>query len=296
MVTNIASKETAGYLLGFVGVAIFGATLPMTRLAVLEFDPWFVTMGRAALAGFAAAGVLMALRPPVPAPKQWLPLIVAAIAVTVGFPGFMAIAMETVPASHGGVVLGILPMATALAAALVAAERPTLQFWFWCILGTGLVIAYSLRHGDAAFGAGDLWLAAAGASAALGYALFGKLTRTMPSWAVISWALIIALPISLPATLVAWQPEYHSATAAAWSAFLYLAFFSMFLGFFAWNKGLALGGIAKVGQIQLLQTFITLIIAALFLGETIDTETMIFAVAVVIAVAAGRNAPVRHKN
>lgn len=290
------SNETAGFLLGFIGVVIFGATLPMTRLAVAVFDPWFVTMGRAAGAGILAIFALALLRPPLPTRRQWPPLIAAALGLTVGFPGFMAIAMQSVHASHAGVVLGILPMATALAALLVGGERPSSLFWFWSLVGAAIVVVFSLRQGGGALAAGDLWLVAAGACAALGYAFSGGLARVMPGWAVISWALVIAMPASIAVTAATWDAGYLHASVSVWLAFAYLAAFSMFLGFFAWNAGMALGGVARVGQIQLLQTFVTLVIAALTLGERIDGETLFFAIAVVLAVAMGRRAPVGQRS
>ena len=278
------SRPLLGYLLGFGGVVIFGGTLPMTRVAVAEFDPWFVTFGRAALAGLLAVPVLAFFRPALPGgsgPR----LLVIALALVIGFPGFAALALLTVPAAHGGVVLGILPVATAIAAVLLAGERPSLPFWCLSLVGAALVLAFALRRGGGGLEAGDVLLGAAAASAAVGYALSGQLARRVPGWAVISWALVIALPLTSPASALLWRPAYLEASSAAWAAFLYLAVFSMFLGFFAWNAGLALGGIAHVGQVQLLQTFVTLAIAALVLGEVVAGEELVFAALVTLVVA-----------
>jgi drug/metabolite transporter (DMT)-like permease len=288
-------RETLGFLLGFVGVAIFGATLPVTRLAIASFDPWFITFARASAAALLAAMILIILRRPFPRRHGFL-LGLAALTLVVGFPGFSSLAMKSVPAAHGGVVLGVLPLATAVAAMLVNGERPSARFWLLAVIGAGLVAAFALRdspggpHGG--FAAGDIWLAAAAASAALGYAISGRLARQMPGWEVISWALLIALPVAAPFTVMLWRPDYLAAPGSHWAALGYLAFFSMYLGFFAWNAGLALGGVARVSQVQLLQTFITLAISAAILGEVISGEMLGFALAVSGIVFLGRKAPV----
>ncbi len=288
-------RETLGFLLGFVGVAIFGATLPATRLAIVSFDPWFITFARASAAALLAAIPLIVLRRPFPRRHGFL-LGLAALTLVVGFPGFSSLAMKSVPAAHGGVVLGVLPLATAVAAMLVNGERPSARFWLLAVIGAGLVAAFALRdsrggpHGG--FAAGDIWLAAAAASAALGYAISGRLARQMPGWEVISWALLIALPVAAPLTVLLWRPAYLAAPGSHWTALGYLAAFSMFLGFFAWNAGLALGGVARVGQVQLLQTFITLAISAAILGEVISGEMLGFALAVSGIVVLGGKARV----
>ncbi len=288
-------RETLGFLLGFTGVVIFGATLPATRLAVAAFDPWFVTFVRASGAALMAALLLAVLRRPFPRRHGAL-LAVAALTLVIGFPGFSSLAMTSVPAAHGGVVLGVLPLATAVAAVLVNGERPSPAFWLLALAGTGLVTAFALRQGAGGLAGGiargDIWLAAAAASAALGYAISGRLARHMPGWEVISWALLLALPVTAPLAAVLWQPAYLAAPAGSWTALSYLAAFSMFLGFFAWNAGLALGGVARVGQVQLLQTFVTLAIAAAILGEAISGEMLAFALAVSAIVLLGRKARV----
>ncbi|PLX36520.1 MAG: EamA/RhaT family transporter [Hyphomicrobiales bacterium] len=300
MTVEVGAEETRGsdllgFFLGFVGVVIFGVTLPMTRFALEAFDPWFITAGRAALAGTCAIFTVIAMRAPLPKRGQWPRLAVVAACTAFGFAAFTALAMQSVPAAHGGVVLGLLPLATGIAALLFAGERPSPAFWGWGAVGACLVIAFTLREGGMRFAAGDFWLLAAGASAAVGYALSGALARTMPGWAVISWALVLAFPISLPLTLILWQPAYAVAPLSVWAAFSYLGLFSMFLGFFAWNAGMALGGVARVGQVQLLQTFVTLGVSAVLLGESVDLEMILFAVAVVATVAASRRTRVARR-
>lgn len=289
-------REIWGFVLGLLGVAIFGATLPITRFAITSFDPWFITTGRAAIAGVCALITLALTRMPLPDRRQLRSLVPASISLSFGFPGFMALAMTTVPAAHGGVVLGILPVATAIAAVLFAGERPSLAFWLWSLAGAALVVIFTLRNGNHGFAIGDVWLFAAGASAAFGYAVSGNLSRSMPGWAVISWVVIITFIPCLAITGALWRPAYADAPAMAWIAFVYLGLFPMFLGFFAWNAGLAIGGVARVGQVQLLQTFFTLATAALLLGETIDIEMIAFAVAVVLVVAASGRARVLSRS
>lgn len=285
------SRETLGLGLGFLGVAIFGATLPMTHLALDAFSPWFVTYGRAALASAAAALLLVALRKPLP--RQDLPaLFMAGLLLVFGFPALSSLAMQTVPAAHGGVVLGILPLVTSIFAALIGGERPSAAFWIFGAGGTALVVFFALRDSGMRLVAGDIWLFLAALSASLGYVISGKLARKMPGWEVICWALVVTAPISLPAAWLTYEPGYAAAEMSAIGGLLYLSFGSMFLGFFAWNAGLAWGGIARVSQVQLLQSFITIAISAVLLGESISLETLLFAAAVLAVVAAGRQARV----
>nr|WP_111298343.1 DMT family transporter [Paracoccus saliphilus] len=282
-----APQPLLGMVLGLVGVVIFGATLPITKLALADFSPAFVTTGRAVLAGLAALALLVVLKRSVPWPV--LPSIaLAALMLVFGFPGLMAVAMQTVPAAHGGVILGVLPLATAGFAALLAGERPSAAFWGWSATGAALVAAFALREAGLLVAAGDFWLLASGLCAALGYVIFGKLARRMPGWEVISWALVITLPLSLIGALLSWESGFAAATPRSIGALLYAAFFSMFLGFFAWNTGLAVGGIARVSQVQLLQSFVTLAVAATLLGESISLSTFFFAAAVAGVVWMGR--------
>lgn len=284
-----APRPLFGMFLGFIGVVIFGATLPITKLALNDFSPAFVTTGRAVLAGLAAVVGLAALKRAVPW-SAFPTIMLAALMLVYGFPGFMAVAMRTVPAAHGGVILGILPLTTAAFAALLAEERPSPQFWTWSATGAALVAVFALREAGLTVVAGDLWLLASGLCAALGYVLFGKLARIMPGWEVISWALVVTLPLSVMGALLSWEPSYAEAAPVSVAALLYAAFFSMFLGFFAWNAGLAVGGIARVSQVQLLQSFVTLGVAAVLLGEHIPLATLVFAAAVALAVWMGRRA------
>ena len=282
------SKEHIGALLGLVGVIIFSATLPVTRMALDGFDVVTVTAGRAALAGVLALVLLIAMRRPVPT-RYLGRLALVALCLTVGFPGFTALAMKTVASAHGAVVLGILPLATAIAATLVAGERPSIAFFAVALTGAGLVTLFTvLAAGGIDIGIGDVALFAAAAAAALGYALSGTVARVMPGWEVICWVVVIALPFSLAVTLFGAGDQFTTAPAHALAAFVYLGVMSQLVGFFFWNAGLAIGGVAKVGQIQLLQTFFTIGFAALLLGEAIDGFTIGFAVLVAAVVILGR--------
>jgi drug/metabolite transporter (DMT)-like permease len=279
------SRQRLGLLLGFIGMAIFGGTLPATRIAVSAIDPMALTALRAAIAGLCSLALLMVLRRPLPPRRLWLQLAITMLCVAIAFPLLMALSMQTVDAAHGGVVLGILPIATALVAVVITHERPKLLFWIASIAGAALVIAFALRQGGGSFSAGDLLLFAAIAVSAIGYAVSGKLAASMPGWEVISWVLVIALPVSLPAAALMMPADISQIALKPWLALLYVALFSQWIGFFAWNAGMAMGGIARVSQVQLLQPFITFALAALFNGETITPQIVLFAAAVVLTVA-----------
>lgn len=285
------SRPSLGLVLGLIGVAIFAATLPATRMALDGYSPWFITHSRAVIAGILAIATLIVLRRRLPK-HHFGGLAAVGLLLIFGFPGFMAIGMQTVGASHGGVVLGVLPLATAVFAALIAGEKPSLLFWICGVVGTLLVVVFAVRDSGMRLATGDIWLFLAALSASLGYVMSGKLTRFMPGWEVISWALVLALPASLAGSLLTWQPDFVAVPAPAVAALVYLGLGSMFLGFFAWNSGLAFGGIARVGQLQLLQTFITIVISAVLLGEAITVEIVLFATAVVAVVMLGQRARV----
>jgi drug/metabolite transporter (DMT)-like permease len=280
-----ASRERLGLLLGFIGMAIFGGTLPATRLAVSQIDPIALTSLRTAIAGLCSLVLLVALRRPLPPRALWPQLALAMLCVAVLFPLLMSMGMQTVDASHGGVVLGILPIATALVAVAITHERPRPLFWIASVAGAALVIAFSLRQGGGTFSTGDLLLFAAVAVSAIGYAFSGRLTSQMPGWEVISWVLVIALPLSIPAAVLTTPADIGHISLKPWLGLLYVALFSQWIGFFAWNAGMAMGGIARVSQIQLLQPFVTFALAALFNDETITLQILLFAAAVVVTVA-----------
>lgn len=289
------TEESKGMWLGLVGVAIFSLTLPFTRMAVAELNPVFVAFGRAVVAALCSIPLLWQLKAVRPHGAQWKSLALTALGVVVGFPLFSSVAMRYVPASHGAIVLGILPLATAMFAALRFGERPSTGFWIAAVAGSGIVVFFALSQGGGGLQMADLALLAAVVAAAMGYAEGGRLSQTMGGQQVIAWALLLSLPLLLPIT--AWLGWRYgiSASPKAWLGFAYVSLFSMFIGFFFWYKGLALGGIARVGQVQLLQPFMTLLGAALLLGEALAGRNMLFALAVLIVVGFGRKMAVRRQ-
>lgn len=280
--------------LGLMGVAIFSLTLPFTRIAVAELNPVFVALGRAVVAAAGSALLLLWIRAPRPTSSQWKALSITSLGVVVGFPVLSSIAMRYVPASHGAVVLGILPLATALFGALRFGERPSRGFWIAAVIGSGIVIAFALWQGGGELHVADFALFGAVIAAAMGYAEGGRLSQTMGGQQVICWALLISMPVLLPASILLGWHYGVSASPQAWIGFAYVSVFSMFIGFFFWYKGLALGGIARVGQVQLLQPFLTLLGAALLLGESLDARNLMFAAAVIAVVAVGRRMGIRR--
>lgn len=288
------TPETRGMWLGTIGVAIFSLTLPFTRMAVAELNPILVALGRAVVAGVGSAILLWWLGAPRPTPTQARALIITSLGVVIGFPVLSSIAMRYVPASHGAIVIGVLPLATALFGALRFGERPSTGFWLAALAGSAIVIAFALWQGGGALHPADFALFGAVIAAAMGYAEGGRLSQTMGGQQVISWALVLSMPLLVPATV--WLGWNYGVTASpqAWIGFGYVSLFSMFIGFFFWYKGLALGGIARVGQVQLLQPFLTLIGAALILGEALDANNFLFAVAVIAVVAIGRRMSIRR--
>jgi drug/metabolite transporter (DMT)-like permease len=288
-----------GLLLGLLGVTIFALTLPMTRLAVGTSDAplmsgVFVALGRACVAAALSAVFLLATRAPLPRRQDWWPLALTSGGVVFGFPLFTSIAMRHVEAVHASVVVGVLPLATALVGALLHRQRPSAGFWICAALGSGLVIAFTLlRSGSTGGGIqlADLLLLAAMACAAIGYGEGARLSQRMRAEHVICWALVIASPITLPLSL--WTRPLAPLPASAWWAFGYVAVFSMWIGFFAWYRGLALGGTVRVSQVQLVQPFLSMLFAVPLLGEHLDVVTLGFGLAVIATVFAGRRMPVR---
>jgi drug/metabolite transporter (DMT)-like permease len=289
--------ETRGMLLGLAGVAIFSLTLPFTRMAVAELDPAFVALGRALGAAVLAAAWLAFKRVPLPPRAALWPLALVAAGCIVGFPLLTSIALRTLPASHSALLVGVLPLMTALYAALRGYERPSAGFWLMALLGSGLVVAFALAQGGGSLHLADLLVLGAVAAAAVGYAEGGRLSRNMGGQEVICWALVLSAPAVLALLLWLGGAQFatlHRVGPLAWSAFAYVTVFSMFIGFFFWYRGLALGGVARVGQVQLLQPFLSLLGAALLLGEALTLVNCLFALAVVGVVFAGRRMQVRH--
>jgi drug/metabolite transporter (DMT)-like permease len=289
---NNRNDELQGFVYGFFGIVIFSLTLPATRMALAGFDPIFVGLGRAIGAAALSLMLLLVTRSAMP-PVRFLPNFCVVVAgVIIGFPLLSAIAMHDAPASHGAVIVGLLPLFTALGGVWRAGERPSQRFWLFASLGSALVICFAIVSGGGALRRADVALLGAVVAAGLGYAEGAVLARKFGSWQVICWALVLAAPILLP---IVWQhapSDWRSISPGAAIGFLYVTLFSMFLGFFAWYRGLALGGVARVGQIQLLQPFLTISAAAL-LGEPLTLTTLGFAIGVIICVALGRQAQIK---
>lgn len=288
--------EARGLWLGLLGVLIFALTLPMTRLAVgpaadPQLPPLFVTAGRAALAGLLSIAYLAWTRAPRPRRDQAGAFAVCALGTVVGFPLFLALALREVDAMHAAVITGVLPLGTALAAAIHHRQRPSAGFWACAAAGTALVIGFAAWAGGGRLVAADGWLLLAVACASIGYVAGARLAGQMSAEAVICWVLVLSLPVTLPLTLASWPA--HAVRASAWLGFGYVALFSMWIGFFAWYRALALGGTVRVSQVQLVQPFLALVFAAPILGEPLDVVTVAFALAVIAVVFAGRRMPIQ---
>jgi len=284
-----------GMALGMLGVVIFAFSIPMTRLASGSADApqlpaIFVAIGRAALAALPAAVYLVVARAPRPRGRQWVVLAATAAGVVFGWPLFLGLAVLEVDAVHASVVTGVLPLATAAIGALTLRQRPSAAFWACALAGAGLVVCFAAWKGGARLNTADALLALAVLSAAGGYVSGARLSVSMRPQHVISWVLVISLPITLPVSLVTWPAL--PVPAVSWLGFGYVSFFSMWLGFFAWYRGLAIGGTVRVSQVQLLQPFLSMLFAVPILGERIDGPTLAFALAVMASVFIGRRMPV----
>ncbi|MDQ1919014.1 DMT family transporter [Massilia pseudoviolaceinigra] len=291
------SDESAGMLLGLVGVAMFSLTLPFTRMAVAGLEPVFVALGRALVAALLAGSWLVWKRAPLPPRSALWPLAMVSLGCVIGFPWLTSVALRSLPASHGAVLVGILPLATALVSALRGNEKPSLGFWLTALTGSAIVIGFALRQSGGSFHQADLLMFGAVAAAAVGYAEGGKLSRSMGGQQVISWALVLSVPLVLPLVIwLAWPQvgRMAEAGAQAWIGFAYVSVFSMFIGFFFWYRGMARGGIARVGQVQLLQPFMTLAGAWMLLGEPLEAANIGFALAVIAVVAIGRRMQIKR--
>lgn len=287
------STERRGLIYGFIGVLLFSLSLPATRLAVTHLDPIFVSLGRSLVAAVPAAIFLLAMRARIPTRAQCVRLGLTSAGVIFGFPVLTSWAMLYVPSAHGAIVVGLLPLATAMMGAWVHHERPSTGFWITAAAGSALVVAFAAFNGGGALHLADLALFGAVVLGAYGYAQGALLTRELGGRETISWALVISVPVLLPpVVMVSVRSDFSAATAVEWAGFAYVAIFSQYLGFFAWYKGLDLGGVARVSQVQLTQVFLTMMFAALLLGEKVTWLMLGFAVAVVATVAIGRRMPV----
>jgi drug/metabolite transporter (DMT)-like permease len=298
--TQRGHDETRGLWWGLVGVVIFAMTLPMTRLAVgpasdPQLPPLFVTAGRAAAAGLLSIAYLLATRAPRPRRDQLGALAVSALGTVVGFPLFLSLALRDVDAMHAAVITGVLPLGTAVAAALAFRQRPSTGFWTCAVVGCGLVLAFAVLRGSGRLGAADGLLLAAVASASIGYVAGARLSAQMKAEQVICWVLVLSLPFTAPVSWATWPGGAASIHPGAWLGFAYVTLFSMWLGFFAWYRGLALGGTVRVSQVQLVQPFLALLFAVPVLGERLEPVTVMFSLAVIATVFIGKKMPTHVK-
>jgi len=271
--------------LGFLGVLAFSFTLPATRIAVEELDPTFVGIGREAVAAVLAGAILMATRSPMPTRPQLVRIGIVASGVVFGWPLFTALALRGLTSAHSAVIVGILPAATAVVAVLRAGEHPSRGFWLASLAGLVAVLAFAATQG-AGFSAGDIQILVAVALSAVGYAEGGALARELGGWRVICWAVFLSAPLTVPISAIAALGSDLHASSDAWLGFGYVSIVSALVGFFPWYAGLARGGVAQIGQIQLIQPLLTLAWSALLLGEHIGAATIVASIAVLASVVA----------
>lgn len=282
------TKSSSGLLNGLMGVIIFSGSLPATRIAVLDLDPFFVTVSRATIAGILALIALLINKEKFPQKTQFLSLGIVALGVVIGFPLLSALALRYVTSAHSIVFVGILPVSTAVFGIIRGGERPRPVFWIFSILGSLLVVGYALRQGISSSPAGDILMLLSVILCGLGYAEGGKLSKTLGGWQVISWALVFSLPIALPLTYIFVPTTVAHVSIGAWTSLAYVSLFSMFIGFIFWYKGLAQGGIASIGQLQLLQPFFGLILAASLLHEEVSIGMLFVTIGVILCVGGAK--------
>lgn len=292
MVNTVIPKKdpssVSGWINGLLGVIIFSGSLPATRIAVLDMDPFFLTFLRASIAGMLAVMLIYGFREKCPQTSQIVPLIIVSLGVVIGFPLLTAMALQHVTSAHSIVFLGLLPLTTAIFGVLRGGERPRIAFWIFSVLGSLFVMGFALSQSATVSPIGDLLMLAAVVACGLGYAEGAKLTRVLGGWQVISWSLILSLPFMLGASLITMPATFTGIGLSAWFALGYVSLFSMLIGFIFWYKGLATGGIAAVGQLQLLQPFLGLALSATLLHEVVSPLMMFITLGVILCVMGSR--------
>lgn len=281
-------ERKSGWINGFIGVAIFSASLPATRVAVADFDPVFLTVVRAAIAGLLAIALLVIFRQKRPEKIDIVPLIIVAFGVVVGFPLLTALALEHITSAHSIVFIGLLPLTTAIFGVIRAGDTPQPAFWLFAVTGSTLVTGFALTQDLSASWVGDILMFAAIIICGLGYAEGAKLSRKLGGWQVISWALVLSLPLMVPLVFLTAPSTFTNVTNPAWFALGYVSLFSMLIGFVFWYRGLAQGGIAAVGQLQLLQPFMGLMLATTLLGEHVSWPMVAVSIAVIACVVGAK--------
>src|SRR5690606_5662723 len=285
---QMSDTNTRGWINGFIGMLIFSGSLPATRVAVLELDPVFLTGARATIAGVLALGLVLFFKEQRPARHQLLSLAIVAMGVVVGFPLLTALALQYVTSAHSIVFLGLLPLATAAFGVLRGGERPRSVFWFFSMMGSLLVVGFAVSQGVSASLKGDVLMLLAILVCGLGYAEGAQLSRTLGGWQVISWALLLSLPVMALLAGLLMPVSFAEVSLPAWISLAYVSGFSMVIGFVFWYRGLAQGGIAAVGQLQLLQPFFGLALAATLLHERVSLGMLGVTLAVIFCVAGAK--------
>lgn len=281
-------KNSAGWGSGLLGVIIFSGSLPATRVAVADFTPLFVTSARAVVAALIGMAFLMAMRQAKPSRGDLLPLAIVAVGVVVGFPLLTGFALQHITSAHSIVFVGLLPLATAIFGVMRGGERPRPAFWLFSTIGALSVVGFAFHQSGGGSIAGDLLMIAAILLCGLGYAEGASLSRRLGGWQVISWALLISLPLMTPLALLSMPTSWEPVSWCAWAGLGYVSIFSMMLGFVFWYRGLALGGIAGVGQLQLLQPCFGLVLAAMLLGEPVAWSMVASTILVIFCVAGAK--------
>ncbi|QAV24642.1 DMT family transporter [Proteus hauseri] len=282
------NERKRGWINGFIGMLIFSGSLPATKAAVLEFDPLFLTAARATIAGLLSFGMLLLYKETLPTLRQWISLTVVSLGVVVGFPLLTAIALQEMTSAHSLVFLALLPLSTAIFAVIRGGEKPRPIFWLFSIIGSLLVMGYAISQGGTSSISANILMIASVIVCGLGYAEGATLTRSLGGWQVICWALIFSLPIMFILTFILMPVSLSVIGTSAWVGLGYVSLFSMLIGFIFWYKGLSQGGIAAVGQLQLLQPFFGLALAATLLNESVNIIMLLVTIAVIFCVAGSR--------
>jgi drug/metabolite transporter (DMT)-like permease len=275
-------RSDGGVFWGLLAILAFSLTVPLTRIAAPMFGGVIAGLGRAALASFFAGAFLIARPQPHPTLRDLPVLMAVGLGLFVGYPLFLSLGLQTVPSIHGALTSGLLPLATAVAATVLAGERPSLVFWSGTVAGVAVVLTFVIAQGGGRLVAGDAWLLCAVVVAGVGNACGGLIARKVGGWQTICWALVIVSPITIGVVLLDSAPltSLVPVPVTAWLSLLYLGIVSSWLAFCAWMKGLSVGGIARIGQLQLLQTFAILAFSAILLGEPITGPSLLAAFAV----------------
>lgn len=284
----LLEKQSSGWVNGFIAVVIFSGSMPATKIAVMDFNPIFLTGARGAIAGILALIALLVFKEKRPSRTQLRSLLITAFGIVLGFPILSAFALQHISSAHSLVFLAMLPLSTAIFGVIRGGERPSKIFWFFSLMGSLLVIGYAISQGIETSPIGDILMLLAIILCGLGYAEGAQLSKTLGGWQVISWVLVLSLPLTLPLCFFFLPTNLEAIPLTSWFSLFYIGMFSMFIGFIFWYRGLAQGGIAKVGQLQLLQPFFGLALSATLLYEKVSMGMLLVTVGVILCVAGSK--------